>query len=418
MSTVASLMDVLRNRAADQPQREAFGWWGERGIESSITYGALDDKARAIGATLQAKAAPRARALLLYPPGFDYVAAFFGCLYGNVIAVPAYPPDPTRLDRTLPRLRAIISDAQATVVLTSSAILSFVAPVLAHAPELAALTWIATDPLTDASGWSPPTLAGDDLAFLQYTSGSTGDPKGVMLSHFNLLENAEVIRRAHDYGEHTRMVAWVPPYHDMGLIGSIIQPVYSGFSCTLMSPMTFLRKPLTWLQAITQKRATSSGAPNFAYDLCARKVTAEQRKKLDLSTWDIAYCGSEQVRKDTLDRFTRTFASCGFRRSAFYPCYGLAEAIGRARLLESSRGVDADIRRSHRRGGRRVATHRRSRPAPPRRGVRHRQAQGTDYRARAEALPVRCRGDDRANAVGHAALPPRWQRCVFCRGCE
>ena len=324
---LASLVDVLRSRAARQPDRQAFGWWGERGgVDSSLTYAALDEKARAIGATLQAKAAPRARALLLYPPGFDYVAAFYGCLYGDMIAVPAYPPEPTRLDRTLPRLRAIIADAQATVVLTSSAILAFVAPVLAHAPELGALSWISTDPLTDASGWSPPALAQDDLAFLQYTSGSTGTPKGVMLSHGNLLENAEVIRRAHDYHDRTRMVAWVPPYHDMGLIGSIIQPVYSGFPCTLMSPMTFLRRPLTWLQAITQIGATSSGAPNFAFDLCARKVTPEQRSKLDLSTWDVAYCGSEPVRADTLERFTRAFASCGFRRSSLYPCYGLAEA--------------------------------------------------------------------------------------------
>jgi acyl-CoA synthetase (AMP-forming)/AMP-acid ligase II len=322
----ASLVDVVRDRAAAQPDRQAFAWWGERGgIESSLTYAALDEKARAIGAVLQQKAAPRARALLLYPPGFDYIAAFYGCLYGDVIAVPAYPPEPARLDRTLPRLRAIIADAQATVVLTSSAILAFVGPVLAHAPELAALSWIATDPLTDASGWSAPDLSDDALAFLQYTSGSTGAPKGVMLTHRNLLENSEVIRRAHDYHEHTRMVCWVPPYHDMGLIGSIIQPVYSGFPCTLMSPMTFLRKPLHWLQAITQIGATSSGGPNFAYDLCARKVTPEQRQKLDLSTWDMAYCGAEPVRNDTLERFSSTFASCGFRRSAFYPCYGLAE---------------------------------------------------------------------------------------------
>jgi acyl-CoA synthetase (AMP-forming)/AMP-acid ligase II len=321
-----SLVDLLTNRAASEPDRQAFGWWGERGVESAMTYASLDEKARAIGAALQAKAAPRARALLLYPPGFDYVAAFYGCLYGNMIAVPAYPPEPTRLDRTLPRLRAIIADAQASVVLTSSAILAFVTPILAHAPELAELTWIATDPLSDASGWSRPSLTEDDLAFLQYTSGSTGEPKGVMLSHRNLLENSEVIRRAHEYSERSRMVAWVPPYHDMGLIGSIIQPVYSGFPCTLMSPMTFLRKPLTWLQAITQLGATSSGAPNFAYDLCARKVTPEQREKLDLSTWDMAYCGAEPVRNDTLERFTKTFASCGFSRSAFYPCYGLAEA--------------------------------------------------------------------------------------------
>jgi acyl-CoA synthetase (AMP-forming)/AMP-acid ligase II len=324
--SAVSLVDVLRERALSQPDRQAFGWWGDRGgIESWMTYAMLDEKARAIGSALQDKARPGARALLLYPPGFDYIAAFFGCLYGNVIAVPAYPPEPARLDRTLPRLRAIIADAQATVVLTSSAILSFVGPILAHAPELAALSWIATDPLTDASGWRDPAVTADDLAFLQYTSGSTGSPKGVMLAHSNLLENSAVIRRAHEYHDDSRMVSWLPPYHDMGLIGSIIQPVYSGFPSVLMSPMTFLRKPLVWLQAITQIGATSAGGPNFAYDLCARKVTPEQRQKLDLSTWDMAYCGAEPVRRDTLDRFSQTFASAGFKRSAFYPCYGLAE---------------------------------------------------------------------------------------------
>jgi acyl-CoA synthetase (AMP-forming)/AMP-acid ligase II len=320
-----SLVDVVCDRANTWPDRQAFGWWGERGLESWMTYGELGERARAIGAVLQSKAAPGSRALLLYQPGFEYIAAFFGCVFGNVIAVPAYPPEPGRLDRTLPRLRAIIADAQASVVLTSSAILELVEPIVAHAPELAALTWIATDPLMDSSAWRDPALARSDLAFLQYTSGSTGSPKGVMVSHENLLDNSEVLRRAHDYHEGTRMVSWLPPYHDMGLISSIVQPVYSGFPCVLMSPMTFLRKPLRWLEAISKFGATSSGGPNFAYDLCARKIGVDQRRQLDLRTWDVAFCGAEPVRQDTLERFINTFASCGFRRSALYPCYGLAE---------------------------------------------------------------------------------------------
>ncbi len=324
--SATSLVDVVRDRAAVHQDRDVFGWCGERGgIERWMTYGALDERARTIASALQSTTAPRERVLLLYHPGFDYITAFFGSLYANAIAIPAYPPDPSRLDRMLPRLRAIIADAQAAVVLTTSAILQFVEPILLHAPELRALTWIATDPLVDASGWRAPAVGGDDLAFLQYTSGSTGSPKGVMLSHDNLLDNAEALRRTHDYHEGSRMVSWLPPYHDMGLISSIIQPVYSRFPCVLMSPMTFLRKPLRWLQAITDFRATSSGGPNFAYDLCARKIGAEHRQQLDLASWETAFCGAEPVRRDSLERFSRTFAECGFRRTAFSPCYGLAE---------------------------------------------------------------------------------------------
>jgi acyl-CoA synthetase (AMP-forming)/AMP-acid ligase II len=291
-----------------------------------MTYATLDERARAIAAALQSRTAPHERVLLLYPPGFDYITAFFGCLYANAIAIPAYPPEPSRLDRMLPRLRAIIADAQATVVLTTSAIVELVEPILVHAPELRALAWIATDPLLDASAWRAHAISAEDLAFLQYTSGSTGSPKGVMVSHSNLLDNAEALRRAHEYHEGSRMVSWLPPYHDMGLISSIIQPIYSGFPCVLMSPMTFLKKPLRWLQAITEIQATSSGGPNFAYDLCARKIGAEPRQQLDLASWEMAFCGAEPVRRDSLERFSRAFADCGFRRTSFAPGYGLAES--------------------------------------------------------------------------------------------
>lgn len=307
-----------------------------------MTYATLDERARAIAATLQEKSAPLERALLLYPPGLEYVAAFFGCLYGKLIAIPAYPPDPSRLDRTLPRLRAIIADAQAAVVLTTSAIVALVEPILAHAPELGALEWLATDSLDNGSGWRAPSIDADDLAFLQYTSGSTGSPKGVMLSHRNLLDNSEAIRRAQEYDERSRLVSWVPPYHDLGLIGSIIQPVYSGFVSVLMSPIAFLMKPLRWLQAITRIGATTSGGPNFAFDLCTRKISAGQRQKLDLSTWEMAYCTAEPVRYDTLDRFTRTFADCGFRRDAFCPSYGLAEGTLLVTGVEKGEGFHTD----------------------------------------------------------------------------
>lgn len=169
-------------------------------------------------------------------------------------------------------------------------------------------------------------MSGDTLAFLQYTSGSTGTPKGVMLTHSNLLHNSALIHRCFEHTPHSQGVIWLPPYHDMGLIGGILQPLYGGFPVTLMSPLVFLQRPFVWLQTISQTRATTSGVPNFAYDFCVRKITPEQRAILDLSSWEVAFCGAEPVRADTLDRFTVTFKSCGFRREAFYLCYGLAEA--------------------------------------------------------------------------------------------
>jgi acyl-CoA synthetase (AMP-forming)/AMP-acid ligase II len=324
-SPVRSFKDILRNRAAECPDDPVFGQWGEGKVDAWISFSQLDTRARAIAARLQTANAAGARVLLLYPPGMEYIAAFYGCLYANVIAVPAYPPDPARLDRTLPRLRAIVADAQATIVLTTRALHAMFASVSEHAPDLARLRWVTSDDAQDAHAWRDFDGQEDDVAFLQYTSGSTGSPKGVTLTNRNLLANNQVIQHAHVYSRATRMVTWLPPYHDMGLIGSILQPVYTGFSCVHMSPTQFLFKPIRWLEAITATRATSSGAPNFAFDLCSAKVRSEQKAQLDLSSWDLAYCGAEPVRADTLERFAHSFAGCGFQKRAFYPCYGLAE---------------------------------------------------------------------------------------------
>lgn len=321
-----SLTEILRWRAETQGDREAYGEWGDFDVADWMTYGGLDRKARAIGAALQRADAAGERALLLYPPGFEYIAAFFGCLYGNVIAVPAYPPEPTRLDRTLPRLQAIIADAQAKIVLTTTDILALVGAVQKYAPDLAALEWIATDSLDGADGWTPMATDRDTVAFLQYTSGSTGLPKGVVVSHGNLLHNSVAIQKALGSTPDTLKVSWVPPYHDMGLIGCIVQSLYVGFPLVSMSPVSFLLKPFRWLQAISKTRAHISGAPNFALDLCVQKVTAEQRARLDLSCWKSLYVSAEPIRRDTLERFAATFAECGFDGSAFYPTYGLAEA--------------------------------------------------------------------------------------------
>ena len=171
-----------------------------------------------------------------------------------------------------------------------------------------------------------PNIHRDTLAFLQYTSGSTGNPKGVMVSHGNLLHNSALINQSFGHSPQSKGMIWLPPYHDMGLIGGVIQPLYSGFPVVLMAPVMFVQKPLRWLSAISRYKATTSGGPNFAYEACLQKITAEQRANLDLSSWEVAFCGAEPIRVDTLDRFAEVFGECGFRKEAFLPCYGLAEA--------------------------------------------------------------------------------------------
>lgn len=277
---------------------------------------------------LQSYQAAGKRALLLYPAGLDFIAGFFGCLYAGVIAVPLPAPNLAQPERTLPRLRAIISDAQPSVVLTTSAILAGAGRLFTQAPELQKMRWVATDkvPAGLALEWRDPAVIRDTVALLQYTSGSTAEPKGVEISHGNLLHNSDYIGRIFAFNPNGVTVSWLPAFHDMGLTNGIIQPVYMGRPCYLMPAVSFLMQPIRWLQAISRYRATISGGPNFAYELCNRRITSEQRETLDLSSWDVAYCGAEPVRSDTVKRFVATFASCGFRARAFHPCYGLAEA--------------------------------------------------------------------------------------------
>lgn len=327
-SEPTTLVEILRRRVLHQPGRLAYTFLldGET-QEAHLTHADLDRKARAIGARLQSLGACGERALLLYPPGLEFIASFFGCLYAGVVAVPAYPPHPVRLDRTLPRFLSIARDAQAVAVLTSSELLPVAESLGEQAPDLQALHWLATDTIGGnvADEWQPPALSSGSLALLQYTSGSTAAPRGVMLTHGNLLHNLELIRCAFQIDSNSVGVSWLPMYHDMGLTG-FLEPLYINAPTFLMSPITFLQRPLRWLQTISRTRATTSGGPPFAYDLCVRKITPEQRATLDLSSWDVAFTGAEPVRYEILERFGSTFAPCGFRREAFYPCYGLAEA--------------------------------------------------------------------------------------------
>lgn len=344
---ISTLVELLRWRAENQLDSRAYTFLvdGET-QEIYLTYAELDRQARTIAAYLQTSGAAgnsrarylndrylnektqsvyASRALLLYPPGLEYIAAFFGCLYAGIVPVPAYPP---RANRSMSRLQAIVADSGATVAIATSSTLANIERYFAEAPDLKALHWLATDIIgvDQAKAWQEPLLTSNSLAFLQYTSGSTGTPKGVMVSHGNLLHNLGLIYRYFGHTPNSQGVIWLPLYHDMGLIGGVLQPLYGGFPVTLMSPMAFLQKPIRWLRAISDYKATTSGGPNFAYDLCLNKITPEQRETLDLSSWDLAFNGAEPIRAETLERFAATFASCGFRKEAFYPCYGMAEA--------------------------------------------------------------------------------------------
>ncbi len=328
MSKFNSLVDLLTYRAEHQKQQELYTFLKDGKTDLKLNYQELDLQAKAIANTLKKEIGTGKRAILLYPPGLDFAKAFFGCLYSANVAVAVYPPDTARLDRSLPKLLTIVEDSQPSVVLTTKEILSMAEYMLGQEPQFKSVKWIASDKIAveDTDNWHKPNLSPDSLALLQYTSGSTSSPKGVMVSHGNLLHNLEAIHKCFEHSSESRGVIWLPLYHDMGLVGGLLQPLYGGFPVTLLSPLTFLKNPLIWLQTISKNKATTSGGPNFAYELCVRKITEEQKKELDLSTWNLAFNGAEPVREETMERFAKAFASCGFRKEAFYPCYGLAEA--------------------------------------------------------------------------------------------
>ncbi|MFE5889811.1 fatty acyl-AMP ligase [Streptomyces sp. NPDC056462] len=336
---VRSLVDLLTKHAAHHPDRTAYRYLvtGDcDGEIQEISFRRLADRSHAVAAWLQERGLAGSRAVLLYPPGPEFICGYLGCLAAGVVAVPGVPPQGrSQNHRALTRMKRLIADADAKVILGGREVITALSGMVEHLPELADITCVATEDIPDeaAADWREPDLTADSVAFLQYTSGSTSAPRGVMVTHGNLLENERVIteRMGHtpdvlaEYG-HEMFVSWLPVYHDMGLIGPVLNTVYLGATATLFSPLHFLQQPQRWLTAISRYRPHTSGGPNFAYELSLKHAGPGLLDGLDLSSWRVAFNGAEPVRAATLRRFTETFAPAGFRREALYPCYGLAEA--------------------------------------------------------------------------------------------
>lgn len=326
--TGETIANVLRRRVELTPHQRAFVFLesGER-EGASYTFAELDRKARAIGGRLATLGAGGKQVLLPHPPGLDFVASFFGCLYAGAVAVPSCSSLLSTRQRR--RLQFVVEDGEIEIVLAASTqSLTAFRESLIDEEWTSRLTLLAADEVQALGGanWLPVDSKPDDLAYIQYTSGSTSDPRGVMISHGNIMCNQRMIQSAFGNTEGSVVVSWLPHFHDMGLVGILQQGIYAGMCVVLMAPLDFIRRPGRWLRAISTYRASRSGAPNFAYDLCVERMKDHEVAELDLSCWQLAFNGSEPVRAETMERFTEKFGKAGFRADSFYPCYGLAEA--------------------------------------------------------------------------------------------
>ncbi len=310
--------------SSDARQRCVLFSDGEDGTDQQITYAELDQAARAVAVEILRHSKRGDRGLLLYPPCMEFVIGFVGCLYAGCTAVPAFPP---RRNRKGARISGIAEDCGATFALTVQSVVKQMTSDPEDASEMNSVRLLATETLDRHNSLQYQLIENDERcpAVLQYTSGSTGRPKGVVLSHSALVRNCELIACSFELHRGSIGCSWLPAYHDMGLVGGILTPLYFGFSCVLMSPMSFLQRPVRWLKTLTRYGVTTSGGPNFAYQLCVDKVTEEEMRGLDLSRWEVAFNGAEPVRASTLEQFTAKFSSVGFRHEAHFPCYGMAE---------------------------------------------------------------------------------------------
>jgi acyl-CoA synthetase (AMP-forming)/AMP-acid ligase II len=323
METFSSLVTLLAKRAQSQPDDRAYIFVGDRGAEEAvITFRELHDAALALAARLTGIARPGDRAILVFPPGLEFLVAFFGCLIARVIAVPMMVPR-----------RQSARDSSAGIMANCEPVVALTSPAFAIRKDLHArflneqIQWLSVDlAQTEPAAADLPGPEPEDIAFLQYTSGSTSEPKGVAVSHANLLANLEMIRVSLGNTRQSTYVNWVPLYHDMGLILNALEALYVGALCVLMAPNAFMQRPLNWLRAIHHYRAEVGCSPNFGFDLCVSRYRADQMQGVDLSSWKVALNGAEPVHAGTIKRFNETFAGYGFDPAAAFPAYGMAEA--------------------------------------------------------------------------------------------
>jgi len=329
-----SVVALLRRRAEEQPERVAYVFLKDGTIpDVTLTWADVDRQARSVAGALQEQASEGDRALLLYPAGLDFVIAFYACLYAGIAAVPLYAASG---ERGRGRLQSVVDDCSPALLLTTEADLGKAQEQL---PPGACVCLATTAvPPEAGAGWREPRIDGETLAHLQYTSGATAVPKGVMVNHRNLLHNVMDMDTGWKHTEESSLVTWLPTFHDMGLVYGVLGPLYAGITCYMMAPVSFIQRPVRWLQAISEFQATHSVAPNFAYDLCVRKVKPEDRASLDLSSWAVAVNGAEPIRQQTLENFAETFAESGFRHEALCPGFGLAEAT--LKVTASNIGVE------------------------------------------------------------------------------
>jgi acyl-CoA synthetase (AMP-forming)/AMP-acid ligase II len=319
----ATLVDRLEENALLIPDTTAYRFLCDDGAQQAITFRDLNRRVQAVAAALEAKFDAGERSLLLFTPGLDFIVGFLGSLAAGLIAVPANVP---HKNRATERLKTVLVDSDPAVVLTCDALREQISQQLPINELRHPVTTTGELEKTRASLRRGRVVDPRSIAFLQYTSGSTEKPRGVAITHANLIFNEHQITHSFQQKSESLMVSWLPLFHDMGLIGCVLQPLFVGYEAVLLSPLTFLRNPVSWLKAISDFRATTTGAPNFAYEHCVRTITPSQKRDLDLSSLEIAFNASEPIRYETLERFTEAFKQCGFRREMFFLAYGLAEA--------------------------------------------------------------------------------------------
>lgn len=321
-----TLVETIRRHASIRPDNIAFIFLRDGETEQErITFGELDSKVSRLAGLLRQQDRDNKPVVLLYSTGSAFIHAFLACLYAGIVAVPVNVP---RKRQSPEKLISILRNSAGKRILTETALFGDLAGRFEADEFLGSVELLATD--TDAWQTAQPLASADidldSVAFLQYTSGSTGNPKGVIVSHRNIMANQRMICEAFGHSDKTVFVGWLPFHHDMGLVGNIMQPLYLGIPSVLMSAAAFVQKPVRWLKAISKYKATTSGGPNFSYDQCVRRCSDAELAGLDLSSWKVAFNGAEPVRAETLAQFQAKFQRYGFSSRSFYPCYGMAEA--------------------------------------------------------------------------------------------